>query len=197
MPVTGPNGLKNNQCKLPKGTRSKDMATFRVRFPGLLNRNTNRPLQVTILLATLLAGVTPSLAQAPADAPLTNADIVKMVKAGIPESVILRKVQMSESNFTTSPNALIELKRQHVPDDVMAAMLDSEAAMRMPLGEGMATPTSVLPSANAHPHHLPTFDAVLHVDSKTEKFSVGKNQIKVEQAGAPIFTLDWKVTQPK
>jgi hypothetical protein len=37
----------------------------------------------------------------------------------------------------------------------------------------------------------------LHVDSKTEKFSVGKNQIKVEQAGVPIFTLNWKVTQPK
>ena len=173
------------------------MAIFRVRFPGLFNRNTNILLQVTIFLATLLAVGTPSLAQAPADAPLTNADIVKMVKAGIPEGVILRKVQMSESNFTTSPNALIELKRQHVPDDVMAAMLDSEGAMRMPLAEGMATPTGVLPSANAYPHHLPTFDAVLRVDSKTEKFSVGKNQIKVEQAGVPIFTLNWKVTQPK
>jgi hypothetical protein len=173
------------------------MAIFPVQFPGFVHRNTNRLLQVTTLLAILLAVVTRSLAQAPADRPLTNGDIVKMVKAGVPESVILRKVQMSESNFTTSPNALIELKRQHVPDDVMAAMLDSEAAMRMPLGEGMATPTGVLPSANAHPHHLPRFDAVLHLDSKTEKFSVGKNQIKVEQAGVPIFTLNWKVTEPK
>src|SRR5215469_14878004 len=170
------------------------MAIFRVRLHALPLRNTR---QVAIVLAVLVVTAAASFAQLTNDAPLTNADIVKMVKAGIPESVILRKVQMSESNFTTSPNALIELKRQHVPDDVMAAMLDSEAAMRMPLGEGMATPTSVLPSANAHPHHLPTFDAVLHVDSKTEKFSVGKNQIKVEQAGAPIFTLDWKVTQPK
>lgn len=160
-------------------------------------RNTPRLLQVTIFLAILLAVVTPSLAQAPANAPLTNADIVKMVKAGIPESVILRKVQMSESNFATSPNALIELKRQHVPDDVMAAMLDSEAAMRMPLSGAMAAPTGVLPSANAHPNHLPRFDAVLRVDSRTEKFSLGKNQIKVEQAGVPIFTLNWKVTQPK
>ena len=164
---------------------------------GFFRRNTHRLLQITIFLAILLAVVAPSLAEAPANAPLTNADIVKMVKAGIPESVILRKVQMSESNFATSPNALIELKRQHVPDDVMAAMLDSEAAMRMPPGDHDGVPPALLPSANAHPHYLPRFDAVLRVDSKTEKFSVGKNQIKVEQAGVPIFTLNWKVTQPK
>ena len=166
---------------------------FRVHVPGLLLRNTR---QVAIILAVLLVSAAASFAQLTNHAPLTNADIVKMVKAGIPESVILRKVQMSESNFTTSPNALIELKRRHVPDDVMAAMLDSEAAMRMLPGDHDGVPPALLPSANAHPH-LPTFDAVLHVDSKTEKFSVGKNQIKVEQAGVPIFTLHWKVTEPK
>ena len=168
---------------------------FCVRLQDLLFRITR---QVAIVLAVSFVTAAVSFAQLTYDAPLTNADIVKMVKAGIPESVILRKVQMSESNFTTSPNALIELKRQHVPDDVMAAMLDSEAAMRMPPGEGGGVPPARLPFANAHPHHhLPRFDAVLHVDSKTEKFSVGKNQIKVEQAGVPIFTLNWKVTQPK
>ena len=160
------------------------MAIFRARFPGLL-------------IAVLLALAAPSFAQSPPDAPLTNADIVKMVKAGIPESVILRKVQVSESNFATSPNALIELKRQHVPDDVMAAMVDSEAAMRMPPGEPYPVLPPVPGSASAHPHHLPTFDAALRIDSKTEKVSVGKNQIKVEQAGVPIFTLKWKETQSK
>ena len=167
---------------------------FRVRLQGLLFRITR---QVAIVLAVSFVTAAVSFAQLTYDAPLTNADIVKMVKAGIPEGVILRKVQMSESNFTTSPNALIELKRQHVPDDVMAAMLDSEAAMRMPPGDRGRVPPAVLSSTNAHPHHLPTFDAVLHVDSKTQKFSVGNNQIKVEQAGVPIFTLNWKVTQPK
>jgi hypothetical protein len=153
---------------------------------------------MTILLAVMLALAIPSLAQSAADAPLTNADIVKMVKAGIPENIILRKVQMSESNFATSPNALIELKRQHVPDDVMAAMLDSEAAMRMPPADPNVAPPAVWRSANGRPHHLPTFDAALRIDSKTtEKVSVGKNQIKVEQAGVPIFTLKWKETQSK
>jgi len=167
---------------------------FRVRFPDSPLHTTR---QVAIVLAILLATVTPSLAQSAADAPLTNADIVKMVKAGIPESVIVRKVQMSESNFATSPNALIELNRQHVPDDVMAAMLDSEAAMRMPPADPNAAPPAVFRSSNGRPHHLPTFDAALRIDSKTEKVSVGKNQIKVEQAGVPIFTLKWKETQSK
>ena len=166
---------------------------FRVRFPDSPLHTTR---QVAIVLAILLATVTPSLAQSAADV-LTNADIVKMVKAGIPESVIVRKVQGSESNFATSPNALIELKRQHVPDDVMEAMLDSEAAMRMPPADPNAAPPAVFRSSNERPHHLPTFDAALRIDSKTEKVSVGKNQIKVEQAGVPIFTLKWKETQPK
>jgi hypothetical protein len=172
------------------------MAIFRVQFPGLKLRKTLRASWV-IVVAIVLAVAIPSLAQSPADAPLTNADIVKMVKAGIPESVILRKVQMSESTFATTPDALIELKRQHVPDDVMAAMLDSEAAMRMPPGDPNAAPPAVWHSVNVHPHHLPTFDAALRIDSKTEKVSVGKNQIKVEQAGVPIFTLKWKDPQPK
>jgi hypothetical protein len=152
---------------------------------------------LTILLAVLVAVAMPALAQSQADTLLTNADVVKMVKAGVPENVILRKVQMSGSNFVTSPDALIELKRQHVPDDVMAAMLDSEAAMRMPPGDPNAAPPVVFHSANTHLHHLPTFDAALRIDSKTEKVSVGKNQIKVEQAGVPIFTLKWKETQSK
>jgi hypothetical protein len=152
-------------------------------------------LQSGFAVAIVLAVAIPSPAQSVGDAPLTNADIVKMVKAGVPESVILRKVQMSGSNFSTSPDALIELRRQHVPDDVMAAMLDSEAAMRMPSGDPNAAPPAVWHSANAH--HLPTFDAALRIDSKTEKISVGKNQIKVEQAGVPIFTLKWKDPQPK
>jgi hypothetical protein len=153
---------------------------------------------LTIALAILLAVAAPCFAQSTVGAPLTNADIVKMVKAGIPESVILHKVQMSESNFATSPNALIELKRRHVPDSVMGAMLDSENAMRMPAGTPGTAPPAVLRSANAGFHHLPTFDAAVRIDSKTtEKVSVGKNHIKVEQGGVPFFTLKWKETQPK
>jgi hypothetical protein len=151
-----------------------------------------------MVLGMLLALAISSSAQSAAYAPLTNADIVKMVKAGIPDSVILRKVQMSESDFATSPDALIELKRQHVPKEVMAAMLDSQAAVRMSQTEPGAPSAEVLGSANGRPHHLPTFDAALRVGSKTtERVSLTKNQIKVEQAGTPIFTLKWTVQQPK
>ena len=69
-----------------------------------------RLLQLAFLLAFLLA--LPLLAQAPTDNVLTNADIVKMMKAGVPESIILREIQMSNTDFATSPAALIELKKQ-------------------------------------------------------------------------------------
>ena len=190
----------NNSCKLALAARSRDMAIFCVRMPGLRLRQRRRlchvPLRYrTITLAILVAVVAPGFAQSTVEAPLTNAEIIKMVKAGIAESVILQKVQMSESNFATSPNALIELKRQHVPDSVMGAILDSENAMRMLAGNPGTAPPAGRRSANAGFHHLPTFDAAVRIDSKTtDKVSVGKNHIKVEQGGVPLFTLKWKET---
>ncbi len=74
-----------------------------------------RLLQLTVLLTFLLA--LPLLAQAPTDNVLTNADIVKMMKAGLPESIILREIQMSNTDFATSPAALIELKTGRVGED--------------------------------------------------------------------------------
>ena len=55
-----------------------------------------RLLQLAFLLAFLLA--LPLVAQAPTDNVLTNADIVKMMKAGLPESIILREIQMSRTD---------------------------------------------------------------------------------------------------
>lgn len=42
--------------------------------------------------------------------PLTNADIIKMVKAELPEDTIVLVIQKSPNRFDTSPDALIALK---------------------------------------------------------------------------------------
>jgi hypothetical protein len=124
---------------------------------------------------------------------LTNMDIVRMVKAGIAENVILHVIQVSETNFVTSANALIELKKQRVPDRVLDAMLDSGSGAHGRQMESLSVPMVVEPSAVQHHHQLPTFDAAVRLDSKTTaKVSVGKNTIKVEQSGVPLFSLKWK-----
>src|SRR5689334_6571122 len=62
------------------------------------------------------------------DAPqsaLSNAGVIKMVKAGLPESIILREIQMSRTNFDTSPNGLIDLRKHGASEAVLHAVLDS------------------------------------------------------------------------
>src|ERR1700760_931190 len=68
---------------------------------------------------------------------LNNAGVVKMVKAGLPESVILREIQMSRTNFDTSPNGLVDLRKHGASEAVLNAVLDSWNGGGMPLPVGM------------------------------------------------------------
>jgi len=154
--------------------------------------------RIALVLTILVLLIAPGLAQSPAERPLTNADVVKMVEAGIPESVIVRKIEVSGTSFVTTPDALIGLKRQHVSDGVLGAMVDSEAGARMLQS---APPTVIYvagPASPAHPHRLPNVDASFRIDSKTSgKVEVRADQIKVEKAGVPLFSVKWKVNTAK
>ena len=55
---------------------------------------------------------------------LTNADIIKMVKARTPESVIVHSIQSSSKGFDFSPEAWQALQQAHVSPAVLAAMCD-------------------------------------------------------------------------
>lgn len=149
------------------------------------------------LLAIALAFIAPGLAQDHSDRPLTNSDVVKMVNAGIPESVIVRDIEVSGTNFVTTADALISLKQHHVPDSVLAAIVDSQAASKL---RQAGPPAMAYAAAQlAHPHRqLPNVDATLRLDSKTTgKVQVRKNEIKVEKAGVPLFSVKWKENSAK
>jgi hypothetical protein len=80
---------------------------------------------------------------------LTNDGVVKMVKAGLPESVIVQKIRTSEKKFDTSADALIKLKGAGVPDRVIEAMV----------GEPAAPPAAAAPAAAPEPviaHVIPS-----------------------------------------
>jgi hypothetical protein len=57
-------------------------------------------------------------------APLTNKDVVQMVKSGLGEEIVVAKIRSSPSNFDTSPAALTQLKSEGVPDKVILAMVN-------------------------------------------------------------------------
>ena len=59
--------------------------------------------------------------------PLTNADVAKLVKAGISDGVLVQVIKGSATDFDTSPSALVMLKQQGVSDSVIAAMTQAES----------------------------------------------------------------------
>jgi len=58
-------------------------------------------------------------------APLTNADVMTMVRAKLPAALIIEKINNSSCRFDTFPSVLAELKYKGVPDEVLMAMIQA------------------------------------------------------------------------
>ena len=62
--------------------------------------------------------------------PLTNADVIKMVKGGVPESVIVSAIQTNKAKFDTSPGALIAMQKAGVTQAELDAIIASGKLLR-------------------------------------------------------------------
>ncbi len=71
---------------------------------------------------------TPSTPSSPA--PLTNKEVLELLKAHLPADVIIAKIEASPCNFDTSPRGLKDLKAAGVPDTVILAMVRSPVSNR-------------------------------------------------------------------
>ena len=71
------------------------------------------------LLLSLLLSV-PLLALA---APMTNDDVIKMVKGGLNDTTVMQAVDSAEPGFDTSPDGLVKLKQGGVSDAVIQRIL--------------------------------------------------------------------------
>ena len=68
-------------------------------------------------------------APAPASTAMTNADVVKLVKAGLGDDIIVSAIRSSkERKFKLDADGLVQLKSDGVPDRVIAVMLNPDAA---------------------------------------------------------------------
>ncbi len=67
---------------------------------------------------------------APKTSPLSNADVVKMVKGGLQESTILSVIAATDCDFDVSVDGLLALKEAGISDKVMDAMLAATARKR-------------------------------------------------------------------
>jgi hypothetical protein len=78
-----------------------------------------RRIVTLVLLFLSIAG----LAVAQEQAPLTNADVLEMMRTGLGKNTIVMLIQQGPCNFDTSPQALIQLKKAGASEEVISAMV--------------------------------------------------------------------------
>jgi hypothetical protein len=98
----------------------------------------NRKSNMLVLLAFVAAFACGQESRAP----MSNSDVVNMTKSGIGEGTIILAIKQGGAKFDTSPQSLIELKKDGVVESVLDAMI---AAM----GEGAHPAGAVSPDAEA------------------------------------------------
>jgi len=70
------------------------------------------------------------LALAQTRKPLTNTDVIEMVRAGFDEETIVKAMKANNTNFDISVGALVELKNAGVGKSIIDTMLEAEAKKR-------------------------------------------------------------------
>ena len=83
-------------------------------------------LSLILSSLVLLAMIGVATAQAQPKPPLTNASIVKLVRAGFKEKTIIALIASSPTNFDLSPEQMIELKRNRVSEKIIIEMVNRQ-----------------------------------------------------------------------
>ena len=79
-------------------------------------------IRLAIVLLLCCTAALPVQAQQ-AEAPLTNAAIIKLVRAGFKEKTVVAIIYNRPNRFNLNPDKLIELKRSGVSENIILAML--------------------------------------------------------------------------
>ena len=99
-------------------------------------------LRALVLFVPLLAFTAPLAANA---APMTNDDVIKMVRGGLGEATVVQAINASEPAFDTSPDGLVRLKQGGVSDRIIQQILarPSAAPIAPPVCRECGTVTSI------------------------------------------------------
>ena len=82
-----------------------------------------RHIIFSLLLAVPLAAIA---------APMTNDDVIKMVKGGLNDATVLQAIEGAEPGFDSSPDGLVKLKQGGVSDAVIQRILAKKGTVPAP-----------------------------------------------------------------
>ena len=78
-----------------------------------------------LLAIAFVAILTVGCATTPPPTPLTQADIISMVKVGVPDEEIMRRIDATRTVFRLSSDDVIRLRNEGVSDRIVNYMLDT------------------------------------------------------------------------
>jgi hypothetical protein len=81
-----------------------------------------------LAILTVMLAVVPVVGAQQAQKPLTNEGVIKMVQAGLSESVVIAAIQSSPANYDISPDGLIALQKAGVTKNELDAILAAQKA---------------------------------------------------------------------
>lgn len=82
-------------------------------------------------ILTLLISISTTMLFAQSDEVMTNYSVMTMLKKGLSKQIIITKIKKSPNKFDISTEALVFLKENNVPDDVITLMVE-QAGETMP-----------------------------------------------------------------
>jgi hypothetical protein len=152
--------------------------------------------RIAVLIAVI--GMASALSAQQAQTPLTNADVVKMVKAGLSESIVVATIQANPGKYDTSPDALIALHNAGVTKAEMDALMapSAQGSSSNPAPAAPPTANGNAPAA-ATPHwQMPT--VTLLQDAGPQEMPREKTQLaqtKTKPQSLASLAKDSAVTQ--
>ena len=95
----------------------------------------------SLLVASLLLAIAAiAAAQPPAEAAMTNDEVITLAQAGLSPAIIIGKIRSGRSDFNLSTDSLIKLKQAGVTDEIVAAMLEAKSGKSATAGTQLADP---------------------------------------------------------
>jgi hypothetical protein len=92
--------------------------------------------------------------------PLTNEDVINMVKGGLDESVITSAIELNPANYDVSPAGMLALKKSgvtpKVQDAMLVAMKPASAPAAAPAPQPSESPASAVSASNPQGWRMPT-----------------------------------------
>lgn len=144
-----------------------------------------RRIFLTSSLIIFMLSVCPPVTARQQKKALTNADVVAMVKAGLPENTVVLAIQQGPTEFDTSPQALIQLKNQGASPKVLDAMIqagrpaESQVQTNVPPRTATnANPLSPVPGAD----DSISYGAVVMVDGD-KRVQMKRSQVNARTGG--------------